>query len=143
MLYILTHSHYNLQYNLYNEKFIWVFSSKELVDCIIWYKSRNENGFKDYPEGFETIWCYVDEDKNFVYKLWKTKLYLIQFHQSDIDKIQYLGIYSSKKLAKEKFNNLSESSAYNKQQLEIRYVVLDLELWREWFISISEALDSF
>ncbi len=143
MLYIVTHSHYNPEYNLYNEKFIWVFSSKELVDSIVWYKSRNEDWFKAHPNGFKVSKLSIDDDKNFVYRLWKTKLYLLLYSEPDTERILCLGIYSTKKLAKIRHDTLLDTSKYKKKQLDIKYVILDLELWRDWFISTGEALDSF
>lgn len=141
MLYIVTHFYINFEYNLKNRKFIWVFSSEELVKAIIGYKSRNENGFKDHPNGFEIKKVHIDDSKNYAFELWKSKLFLLNYSEKWTDD-QYIGVYSSKKKAEIMKIELLKLDSYKKGKFTITPVLLDLELWREWFISISEALDS-
>ncbi len=140
MLYSVSHTHYDPRYNFYNYKSIWVFSSLELANCIIAYKSRNEVWFRDYPDGFKIQAFYINDDKNFEYKLWTTQLYSLYYDAPKEENCIDIGIYSSRKLARQKKEQLLIAGNYKKTNLKIDRIILDLEAWREWFISVKEAM---
>lgn len=142
MLFAVNHSHYIEEYNLYNTKNIGIFSSKELAERIIAYKSRNEQWFKKYPNWFEITKFFINDDKNFIFELWKTKLYALYYYNEEEERWKTLGIYSSKSIAKEKKNELIEKMHYKKKELYVDEELLDCDHWREGFISAGEAMDS-
>lgn len=139
MLYRVSHTNYNSLYNLYNYKGIGVFSSMELVNSIIAYKVRNEPWFKEHPDGFAITKFYINDDKEFNYKLWETELYLLYCDLPKQENCIDIWIYSSRNLAREKRMKVLEENNYKKTNLKIGRILLDLESWKEWFISWEEA----
>lgn len=138
-VYLLSHLHRLEEWNIFDYKFIWLFSSESKAKNVIAFKSENESGFMDAPNSFviKSFDVVGSENQDVLSTLFILQLALPYGKNVFYENVEDIGVYATRLLAEEWAKKYALEHGVAETMLSIDEKTVDFAWWKGWFETID------